>query len=216
MRADRHPWAVVMPVKRLEIAKTRLGLEPGARAELALAMAMDTALACREAALVELVVAVTDDPAAAAALEGIGVVVVADEPDAGLNPALVHGATEAARITPHAGLATIASDLPALKSADLELTLGLAASHPTGIVADASGVGTTLFAAKLTADFRPEFGAESRGKHVGSGAVDLTEVAGVSLRRDVDTLDDLRAALALGCGPHTTEVATRLGLVTQH
>ena len=211
MTTDRHPWAVVMPVKRLEIAKTRLSLEPTERAGVALAMALDTAVACRLAANVTLFLAVTDDPRAAEALEAMGAIVVADEPDAGLNPALVHGAREAGRIVRGTGVATIASDLPALHPDELARALDRAAAHRSAMVADASGVGTTLLAARNGADFLPMFGSDSRRRHLATGAADLTELAGASLRRDVDTIEDLRAALALGCGTRTREVAAQLG-----
>lgn len=202
-----------MPVKRLEIAKTRLGLDPSARADLALAMAMDTAIACRETADVALLVVVSDDARAAAALASAGAIVIADEPDAGLNPALIHGAEAAARIEPHAGVATVASDLPCLRAAELAALLGLAANHASVAVADASGVGTTLLASRAGAVFRPEFGAESFARHIAAGASDVSALAGASLRRDVDTMDDLRAALTLGCGTHTAAVAVRMGLL---
>jgi 2-phospho-L-lactate guanylyltransferase len=202
-----------MPVKRLEIAKTRLGLDPEGRAELALAMAMDTALACGQTPQVAVVVVVSDDARAAAALASAGAVVVADEPDAGLNPALVHGAEAAARIEPDAGVATVASDLPCLRTAELAAVLGLATNHASAAVADASGVGTTLLATRAGTVFKPEFGAESFARHIAAGAADLTARAGASLRRDVDTMEDLRAALELGCGPHTAAVAVRMGLV---
>lgn len=211
MTVPMHSWAVVMPVKRLEIAKTRLSLEPTERAEVALAMAVDTAVACSQAANVSLFMAVTDDPRAAAALTAVGAIVVADEPDAGLNPALVHGAREATRIAPGTGVATIASDLPALQPDELARALVVAAAHRSAMVADASGVGTTLLAARNGADFHPMFGADSRRRHLATGATDLTDVAGVSLRRDVDTIEDLRAALGLGCGTRTRKVAARLG-----
>jgi hypothetical protein len=89
-------WSVVIPVKVLARAKSRLaGLAGPARSELALAMAADTVRAAAACPVVATVVVVTDDPAAASALGALGAWVVADEPDAGLNPALAHGAAMA-------------------------------------------------------------------------------------------------------------------------
>ncbi|UOY01484.1 hypothetical protein [Blastococcus sp. PRF04-17] len=53
------------------------------------------------------------------------------------------------------------------------------------------------------------FGAGSAAAHLASGAAAL---AGdwPGLARDVDTEDDLRAAIALGAGPRTTAVAQGL------
>jgi 2-phospho-L-lactate guanylyltransferase len=57
---------------------------------------------------------------------------------------------------------------------------------------------------------RPEFGVDSRSRHRASGATEI-RLAGVdSVRQDVDTGDDLRAALALGVGPHTAAVSAGL------
>src|ERR1022692_2563145 len=80
-------WSLVIPVKVLARAKSRLAAHAGAsRSALALAMA---AVACPAVCAV---VVVTDDAEAASALGALGAVVVADEPEGGLNPALTHGA----------------------------------------------------------------------------------------------------------------------------
>ena len=65
-RPPAHPWCLVVPVKRLALAKTRLAEVAGEhRVDLALAFALDTvtaALACDD---VRAVVVVTDEPDAA-------------------------------------------------------------------------------------------------------------------------------------------------------
>ena len=61
MASVAQSWAVVVPVKRLELAKTRLSVRPELRRELALAMATDTVAACRHTDGVVDVVVVTDD-----------------------------------------------------------------------------------------------------------------------------------------------------------
>ncbi|MCA1825084.1 MAG: hypothetical protein LC640_12700, partial [Frankia sp.] len=65
-------WVVVMPVKELAVAKTRLTGAPGDRAELALAMAADVASAAVACPLVTAVVVVTNDPRAADRLRALG------------------------------------------------------------------------------------------------------------------------------------------------
>ena len=83
-------WGVVIPVKRLALAKTRLAAYGDQHREaLALAFAADVVVA---ALLIGTVVVVTDDERAGPVLAALGARVVADDPDAGLNPALEHGA----------------------------------------------------------------------------------------------------------------------------
>jgi 2-phospho-L-lactate guanylyltransferase len=198
-------WAIVVPVKRLDGAKTRLLVDPDVRIELALAIAADTVRAALACPVTAVVIAVTDDERATPVLRALGAVVVPDRPDAGLNPALVHGAS-VPQVPAEVGVAAIAADLPALRPDELADVLAATAQHGVVVVADAAEVGTTLLAAARRQEFRPMFGAGSRARHVAAGAVDLSDVAGASLRRDVDTLADLAAAHRLGLGPASARV----------
>jgi 2-phospho-L-lactate guanylyltransferase len=206
MAAHNDEWSLVIPVKRLELAKSRIALPAAERADLALAMATDTVAAAVACALVARVVVVTDDVRAVAALAGPGVTVVADAPDAGLNPALRHGAAAAG-----GRIVAVSADLPALTAADLTTVLMAAARQARGVVADESGTGTTVLTAASEAEFMPSFGAASFRAHLCSGSVDLTELAAPSVRRDVDTLAELRDAVELGVGAATQRVVARLG-----
>lgn len=209
-----HPaekWAIVVPVKRLDGAKTRLRVAPDVRIELALAIAADTvraAIACRSTAVV---IAVSDDPRATAVLRDLGAIVVPDRPDAGLNPALLHGATTP-DVPSDAGIAALAADLPALRPDELADVLAATSEHGVVVVADAAGAGTTLLAATEVSRFRPMFGADSRARHVATGAIDFSASAGRSLRCDVDTIADLTVAIGLGLGPASAQVVRDHGL----
>jgi 2-phospho-L-lactate/phosphoenolpyruvate guanylyltransferase len=205
MGGSAERWAIVVPVKRLASAKTRLQLDPDVRIELALAMAVDTVRAALACPLTQVVIAVSDDPAVAPVLRAVGAVVVPDRPDAGLNPALRHGAT-VSEVPVDVGVAAVAADLPALRPGELSDLLAASSDAGVVVVADAAGEGTTLLAATGVDRFRPEFGPDSRARHVAGGAVDLTDAAGRSLRCDVDTLADLAAAQALGLGPESSRV----------
>jgi 2-phospho-L-lactate/phosphoenolpyruvate guanylyltransferase len=202
-----HSWSVVVPAKRLALAKTRL--RPltdrlgAAHDDMVLALLADTVAATLSCPAVGEVVVVTDDPAAADVVRMLGARTVADAPDRGLNPALEHGARSAAG----SAVAALSSDLPALRPDELAAALR-AAADGRSFVADAQGTGTTLLTAVGT-DLRPHFGPGSAQAHLGSGAVPLTG-PWPGLVRDVDTEADLRAALALGAGPRTTAVAARL------
>lgn len=240
----RFSWTVLLPVKVLARAKSRLAVLAGdRRRELALAFASDTvtaALACPEVARV---LVVTSDPVAGRLLAGLGAIIVADEPadrsatlgtratsgqasaagaaaapsvigelgvqDA-LNAALRHGAAVAARRWPGTGLAALTADLPALSPAELATALRAASPAPAAFVPDAAGVGTTLYAVPPGGEFRPLFGGASRARHAAAGTTELDAGDLTGLRRDVDTPDDLRAALALGVGPFTQAAAANL------
>jgi 2-phospho-L-lactate/phosphoenolpyruvate guanylyltransferase len=201
-------WSVVVPAKRLVVAKTRLrpltealGVAHG---ELVLALLADTVGVALASPVVGEVLVVTDDPEATEVVRGLGARTVADLPDRGLNPALTHGARNAA----WPAVAALSSDLPALRPAELTAALAAALASPRAFVADAQGTGTTLLTGVGT-ELSPRFGPGSAQAHRASGAVELTG-SWPGLVRDVDTDADLRAAVALGAGPRTTALLDRL------
>ena len=210
-RAATPRWVVLLAVKPLSLAKSRLARPD--RPALTLAMAADTAAAAARVGAVEAVVVVTDDEDAGSLLSPVAVV-VPDTPAAGLNPALLHGAAEAASRWPEAGVAVLAADLPALRPAGLAAALALAAGHMRAVVADAGGSGTVLLSASSGVTLTPVFGPDSRYRHLDEGAVDLTDllpggehgVVAAGLRRDVDTAADLEVAIGIGVGPMTAQV----------
>lgn len=210
-------WCLVLPVKRLAVAKTRLGPPyDGTRRALALAFALDTVVAALACPLVAAVQVVTDEPDAARALAAVGADVTGDDPDAGLNPALAHGAALASRMHPGTSVGTLAADLPALRPSELAVALRSAAGHGRSFVRDAEGTGTTLLMARAAADLRPMFGVGSAARHLGSGAHEVAAGALPSLRCDVDTAADLDAAVVLGVGAWTAQALTAAGAPGGH
>ncbi|MEU3982166.1 2-phospho-L-lactate guanylyltransferase [Streptomyces sp. NPDC026672] len=205
-------WTLVIPVKPLARAKSRLadtagdGLRPG----LALAFAQDTVAAALACTAVGGVAVVTDDPLAGRELAALGARVVPDEPGGGLNAALAHGAAQVRAVRPGAAVAALNADLPALRPLELSRVLDAAAQFPRAFLADAAAIGTTFLAAAPGHELRPAFGIDSRALHHASGAVELRLTGVDSVRQDVDTGEDLRAALALGVGPRTAAAAARL------
>ena len=206
-------WSVVLPVKRLAVAKSRLrgALDGVPHEELALALARDTVAAALACPLVAEVVVVTSDPAATDALGALGARTVADPeltgPElgapgvSGLNAAVTHGA---ATVDAGRPVAALTADLPALRPAELAAALDTAAGAGVDrwFVPDAAGTGTVLLAAAVGTALRPGFGAGSAVRHQRSGAV---RHGGdwPTLRRDVDTAADLADAARLGLGRHT-------------
>jgi 2-phospho-L-lactate guanylyltransferase len=206
MDAARVLWSVIVPVKRPEVAKTRLAdLAGPRRAALARAFAADTIAAALDCSEVAEVIVVTDDLQAARDATDRGAVVVADAPDAGLNAALRHGAAIALQRRPAAPVAALSADLPALRANELGEVLRAAAVHPVSFVGDVAGIGTTLYAVTDPTTFEPRFGGRSRAAHRASGAVEIDQTGIGTVRRDVDTAVDLWDAVRLGVGASTAE-----------
>jgi 2-phospho-L-lactate/phosphoenolpyruvate guanylyltransferase len=204
-------WTVVVPVKVLARAKSRIASLAGPRrAELALAMASDTVTAVVATQEAGQVIVVTDDPVAAGDLSAAGATVIPDEPRDGLNAALRYGAACADRCWPASGTAALSADLPALRPEEIGKALRAAAAWPEAFVPDLQGSGTTLYAAAPGVAFRPKFGVESRRRHADGGAAELLLPGIEGLRRDVDTPGDLRDAVRLGLGPRTGALAAEL------
>lgn len=220
----RREWALVIPVKPLGSAKSRLrGALPWVPHErLGLALALDTVAAALDTMAGPVtttgpdtmagpdavasrvqgeVCVVCDDPVVGRQATALGARVVPDEPRAGLNAAIRFGVAQAAREC--RWVAALAADLPALRRADLAGALRAAAEQPSrSYVADATGTGTVLLSAPAGADLDPRFGPGSAAAHAASGARTLRG-DWPTLRRDVDTGTDLVDAATLGLGPRT-------------
>ncbi|WP_371668952.1 2-phospho-L-lactate guanylyltransferase [Streptomyces sp. NBC_00289] len=205
-------WTLVIPLKPLARAKSRLSdtAADGVRPGLALAFAQDTVAAALACPAVRDVAVVTDDSLAGRELAALGARIVPDEPRGGLNTALAHGAAVVRAARPESALAALNADLPALRPHELARVLDAAAQFPRAFLADTAAVGTTLLAAAPGRELLPSFGTDSRARHRASGAVEIALAAVDSVRQDVDTGEDLRAALALGVGPRTAAAAARL------
>lgn len=205
--------ALVMAVKRLTAAKTRLApvLSATARGDVVLAMLVDTITAALAVPVLRSVLVVTPDEVAATAARRLGAEVLADPTPDGhpdpLNNALT--AAEAVVRTKSSNVVVLQGDLPALKTSELREAIEGARTYPRSFVADRQGTGTAaLFAFGVALD--PRFGAGSAQRHRQSGAVELTG-AWPGLRSDIDTPEDLAAARALGIGPATAQAIARAG-----
>jgi 2-phospho-L-lactate guanylyltransferase len=198
-------WSIIVPVKRLAEAKSRLAPWPDEhRRALALAFATDCVAAASRSPLVSAVYVVTADPAAATRLGGLGARIVPDDGAGGLNGALESGVLRALADRPGSRVAALTADLPSLRTAQLTEALAISGSRRS-FVPDLAGRGSTMLAAAESEALAPRFGPDSRVRHEASGARALLE-AGHTLRQDVDTPADLAAALRLGVGPYTAAV----------
>ncbi|NMO01340.1 2-phospho-L-lactate guanylyltransferase [Gordonia sp. TBRC 11910] len=206
--ATRGEVAVVLAVKELANAKSRLAPSIPDRAGLVLAMFADTVDAVRAAGVEHIVVVSPDtDIADWAGRHGVTHV---DDPrrDSSLNAAFAIGA-DAARSADRdlVAIALLQADIPAVRPAEFDDALTAALAHPRAVVADREGTGTTMLVRHTDIDEPTAFGRGSAAAHRAAGAVDLDPLGDnwPGLRTDVDTLADLRAAAALGMGKHTSQ-----------
>lgn len=197
VRAEPTPppgrYDVVVPVKRLDRAKTRLAeVGDDLRRELVLAFLLDTLDAVTASARVARVAVVSDDPVVARAvgpvLEGRGLV-VPDPAPTELNEALHRGLR--ALGAGDEGVLALCADLPAVTSDAVTGLLAVAPRTRAGFVADRTGAGTTAYVVADRSWFAPRFGPGSRDAHLHHGAVELSTAVSPLLRCDVDTPDDL-------------------------
>lgn len=199
-------WTVVIPVKALPAAKSRLlpaSSGPDEHRRLVEAIRADTIAAAGAASGVARVLLVANRP-------GLGALV---QTTPGLNGALTDAAAHASSEWPGDGVAALVGDLPALRPEELAAALD-AASDDGGFVPDADGTGTTLLTALPGRRLDPRFGAGSAFAHA---AAHLVLPAGAGLRRDVDTAAELQLAVELGVGPATAALfrSPSLGMISR-
>jgi 2-phospho-L-lactate guanylyltransferase len=207
-------WTVILPVKGLTTAKSRLAAGSLAPGELALAFLRDAMSAALATPRVATVVVATSDDRVRATAESAGAVVIDDAGHPGINAAAQWAAAQWAAMSarPASRIAVMVSDLPCLTPEALDEALGLAEQHPTSFVPDLDGTGTTLWCATAGNAVDPHFGPQSRSAHLAAGAVDLVSAhpsAGARLepaRCDVDTEAALAHARGLRPGPATQAV----------
>jgi 2-phospho-L-lactate guanylyltransferase len=196
---------LIIAIKRLDAAKSRLApmfdaLANGAREELVLAMLGDTIAAASAVPAVHTITVVTPDEVAAEAARSHGAQVLMDPTPVGhVDPLNMALRTAEAAVRSHTNnVAVLQGDLPALQARELAQALSAARAAPRSFVADRHGTGTAaLFVFGVPLD--PGFGPNSARRHADSGAIELTR-PWPGLRCDIDTQDDLAAALRLGVG----------------
>jgi 2-phospho-L-lactate/phosphoenolpyruvate guanylyltransferase len=208
-RADVHgapaDVGLIIAVKRLAAAKTRLApiFSARTRESVVLAMLVDTLTAAAGVTSVRSITVITPDEAAAAAAAKLGADVLADPTPQGhadpLNEAIA--AAERALTDSLSNIVVLQGDLPALQTQELSEAIAAARHHRRSFVADRPGTGTAALCA-FGAALDPHFGPDSSARHRRSGAIELTG-AWPGLRCDVDTPADLAAARRLGVGAAT-------------
>lgn len=192
-------WAVVIPVKRWAMAKSRVGgLRSADRRELAAALAHDVIrTVCATPAVARCVVVGPDEVVwELRHCVGAGAVLGVEEGQQQsadpLNTALRQG-RDAALSAGYRQIAMIMADMPALTVSGLTAFLQMMPTTGVGVVRDKSRSGTTILAGRVGDTVRPAFGPDSANRHIAGGAIDLTPSCDSGLRIDVDTWADLVA-----------------------
>lgn len=197
--------ALIIAVKRLAAAKTRLApvFSARTRESVVLAMLMDTLTAAGRVRSLGSITVITPDDAAAAAATELGADVLADPTPEGHPDPLNNAIATAERAVGNSfiNVVVLQGDLPALQTQELNEAIAAARHHRRSFVADRLATGTAaLFA--FGSPLAPQFGPDSSARHRSSGAIELTG-AWPGLRCDVDTPTDLAAARRLGVGAAT-------------
>jgi 2-phospho-L-lactate guanylyltransferase len=95
------------------------------------------------------------------------------------------------------------ADLPALTSTELSAFTAAAPQADRVFIHDQHETGTTALILRSAATpFEPQFGVDSALRHRDAG-IRLVSGDWPGLRHDVDTADDLDAAVSIGVGPAT-------------
>jgi 2-phospho-L-lactate/phosphoenolpyruvate guanylyltransferase len=196
--SDRpRPTVVIVPVRGLEGAKSRLGeaLDAEERRDLVEQLLRHTIATSQATPGVTEVGVISPDPDALDLAAAIGARPILQR-SRGLNPAIL----EARAVVPAgARLLILPSDLPALSQAALHEVLEAAdvAGPPCVVIApDRHGRGTNVLLLDPPDVIDPAFGGDSRAAHAwlaSSGGAAFIEVEG-DLGLDVDTPDDLLLA----------------------
>ncbi len=213
--------AAILPVKRFELAKQRLGtaVADPLRLDLARAMVGDVLTALRACSSLDLRIVVTSEESVAAAARYQGAIVVEDDAQEGQSAAATLGLARALAEGAQRALC-IPGDCPALDPAELDALLrtdAATAAREIVIVPDRHGTGTNGLLLSPPDAIPPSFGPGSCERHQA-----LAREAGVpvrlerpaSLLLDIDTGEDLRALRERLAGERTRAPRTRtvLGL----
>ena len=198
-------WTAIIPIRSFSEGKTRLRVPSTDTGSLIQAFAHDVIDACRGCPRIARIVVVSPDPSVIRATTALGVEAVMEPSPSGINEAVA-----SVRSQVSGPVIAILGDTPCLTRDALDTVLHEADQHEVSFVADASGVGTTMWCTRGTTSARSHFGHHSRARHRADGAVELgagfNSSSWTRARRDVDTDVDLWDAHRIGLGHATARL----------
>jgi 2-phospho-L-lactate guanylyltransferase len=205
----------ILPVKRFELAKTRLGeqLQPQQRRKLAQAMVSDVLDALLASEWLEAVLVVTNEASVAELARERGAQVLADPAESGQSAAALIGVAHALAAG-YERVLLVPGDCPALDTGALRTLLERPMQPPAvTIVSDLAGSGTNALLLAPPDAIEPGFGPDSFARHR-----DRSEQAQANwhseplaaLLLDIDTPEDLALLRSSHAGPATALVLAEL------
>jgi 2-phospho-L-lactate guanylyltransferase len=188
------PTAAVLPIKRFEAAKQRLGDELGAgtRAALAAAMFADVLSSLQHAESLEAIIVISGEPQVHDIASESGLIAISDHHDKGQSHAVRSGLARAAALGCDRAI-MVSGDCPLLDPAELDKLITDATADVV-IVPDRHQSGTNGLIINPSGPFEPQFGPDSLARH--SQQAERRELSMAiapigSMAIDIDTPDDL-------------------------
>ena len=210
--------AAILPVKRFDQAKQRLGEAIGAstRTTLAAAMFADVLAQIERATSLDEIMVVSSEPGVRSLADAAGATLIDDPADKGQSHAALAGIARAAA-KGFARALLVPGDCPLVDPGELDLLVRGSTDHDVVIVPDRHDTGTNALLLDPSGPFEPKFGPGSLTRHV-EQAEDkrlqhiVTTVPSLGL--DVDTGDDLDQLVLALAGVHGRASRTR-GVLSQ-
>ena len=202
--ASQGTWTAIIPIRSFTDGKTRLRTPQATTPSLIQAFADDVIHACSTCPEISRTVVVSPDPQVLALAQVRGCGILEEQGATGINEAIT-----LARTNIEGPVIAVLGDTPCITGEILTMVLDEArdhsASYSASFVADAAGVGSTMWCVQPPSSATSHFGHHSRAEHRAHGAAELgsgnASPAWARARRDVDTDIDLWDAIRLGLGP---------------
>lgn len=183
-------YTAIVPVKRLENAKSRLHPDSAIRRSLATAFLQDILALLGAHPMVGEVLVVTADEEVLHMAEAAAAVPVRETAGVvrcGLNAAIAQGVRSAFRRSPDRPIAVVPSDLAFLDAPALTTVLTRAADYRRAFCRDEEGTGTTILTSAGAVSLQTYYGPISANRHLRAGFKELVGMP-IGVRRDVDVL----------------------------